>query len=61
MRIYGIYDLKNKEQVVMVGSILEIINFLNVSARSFDRLIKGALYKERYQVLYVYQEQENRL
>lgn len=58
MKIYGIYDLKDKEQCLKVGDVKEIVEFLNVSARKFDRLIKSGLYQHRYEVLCVYEEKE---
>lgn len=36
----GVYDMKNKEQLVRLGSIFEIIKFLSIPARSFDRASK---------------------
>jgi len=58
MKIYGIYDLDNKEQCLKVGDIREIINFLGVTARGFGRIIKNRIYKHRYEVLCVYEEME---
>ena len=59
MRIYGIYDLKNNEQLMRVGTLMEIIKFLNIQPRSFDRAIKtGTLIKRQYQILYLFEELE---
>ena len=41
MKIYGIYDLKNKEQCLRIGDIREIANFLNITARRLDMAIRG--------------------
>lgn len=32
--------MKNKEQLVKLGSLFEIIKFLSITARSFDRVLK---------------------
>jgi len=59
MRIYGVYDLKNKEQLMRVGTLMEIIKFLNIRPRSFDRAIKtNTLIKKQYQILYLFEELE---
>ena len=59
MKIYGIYDLDNKEQCLKVGDIREIINFLGVTARGFGRIIKNKTYKKKYEVLYLFEETED--
>lgn len=59
MRIYGIYDLKNNEQLMRVGTLMEIIKFLNIMPRSFDKAIKtGKLIKNQYQIMYLFEELE---
>ena len=40
MSIYGIYDIKENEQCMRVGTLQEIIKFLNLTAREFGRAIK---------------------
>lgn len=58
MNIYGVYDLKDKEQCVIVGTLIEIIKFLNVTTRSIDRAInKHNLIKQRYEVCYLFKEE----
>lgn len=57
MKIYGIYDLKNKEQCLRIGDIREITEFLNVTARGIGRTIQNGVYKNRYEVLCVYEEE----
>lgn len=32
--------MKNKEQLVKLGTLIEIVKFLSISARSFDRVLK---------------------
>ena len=58
MNIYGVYDLKDKEQYLMVGTLIEIIKFLNATTRSIDRAInKHDLIKQRYEVHYLFKEE----
>lgn len=57
MKIYGIYDEKNNEQCIRVGGIVEIIKFLNISARRFDRVLKKNEYIDRrYELYYLFEE-----
>ena len=56
MKIYGIYDTKNKEQCVRVGTLAEIIKFLNITAREFGRAINGTLLRNRYELKFLYIE-----
>ncbi len=58
MRIYGIYDLKNKEQCLRIGDIREIANFLNITARKLDMAIRSGKYQKRYEVVCVYEEEK---
>ena len=58
MRIYGIYDITNKEQCVRVGTLQEIMKFLSVSARSIDSAVKrGTRLCNRYNLVYLYKEE----
>ena len=56
MGIYAIYDKKNKEQCLRVGTIDEIANFFELSARSFDKVLKQGIFKKRYEIIYLYEE-----
>lgn len=59
MNIYGIYDIKEKEQCIIVGTLIEIVKFLGASARSIDRAInRNNLIKQRYEVHYLFKEGE---
>ncbi|MEI3436435.1 MAG: hypothetical protein V8S10_09095 [Clostridia bacterium] len=40
MNIYGIYDTKNNEQCMRVGTLQEIVRFLNLTAREAGKGIK---------------------
>ena len=59
MSIYGVYDIKDKEQCIRVGTIVEIVKFLGISARCFDSAIKRhSLVDKRYQIYFLYIESE---
>ena len=55
MKIYGIYDLDNKEQCLRVGTLGEIIKFMNITAREATRMLKDKL-RGQYQVIYLFDE-----
>ena len=55
MKIYGIYDITNNEQCVRIGTLGEIIKFLNITARETTRMFKDKL-RGRYEVVYLYTE-----
>ena len=59
MSIYGIYDLKNKEQCITVGTLQEIANFLGLSTRTFNNVLRKGIYEERYVITYVYNEDQD--
>lgn len=57
MNIYGIYDIKEKEQCLRVGTLNEIVKFLDLTARELGRALKNNnLVRNRYKVCYLYQE-----
>ena len=59
MNIYRIYDIKDNEQCVRVGTVDEIVKFLGISARHFDSVIKKhSLVDRRYQIYFLYIESE---
>lgn len=43
MKIYGIYDLDNNEQCLRVGTIGEIIKFMNITPRESTRMLTDKL------------------
>ncbi len=61
MEIYGIYDLKDKEQCVTVGTIDEISNFLRLPTRSFNKCMREGKYAERFEIVYLYDEEQETL
>lgn len=56
MKIYGIYDTKNKEQCLRVGTLQEIIIFLEIPARSIERALHGTRVNNRYDLVYLFEE-----
>lgn len=56
MKIYGIYDTKNKEQCLRVGTLQEIIKFLDISARSLKKALNGKKVRSRYDLVYLFEE-----
>lgn len=57
MNIYGIYNIKEKEQCLRVGTIEEIVNFLDFTPRELGRALKnGNLIRNRYQVCFLFKE-----
>jgi len=51
MKIYGIYDLKEKEQCVRVGPLEEIKKFLNLSPRALGlALRRKAMIRNQYEI-----------
>lgn len=56
MSIYGIYDKNNKEQCLRVGTVDEIARFFELTARGLGVVIRQGIYKKRYEVIYLYEE-----
>lgn len=59
MKIYGIYNIQESEQCIRVGTLQEIIKFLDLTARELGRGIKNNnLIRNKYKICYLYREQE---
>ena len=57
MKIYGIYNIKEKEQCLRVGTLEEIIKFLDLTARELSRALKNNnLIRRKYEICYLYKE-----
>lgn len=57
MKIYGIYDTKNSEQCLRVGTLKEVVRFLNLTARESGRAIKSNnLIRDQYKLCYLFNE-----
>lgn len=58
MKIYGIYNIKEKEQCLRVGTLEEIIKFLDLTARELSRALKNNnLIRSKYEICYLYKEE----
>lgn len=58
MNIYGIYDIKDKEQCVRIGTLEEIIRFLSLTAREMSRAIKkNDTVRNHYKIYYLFNEE----
>jgi len=57
MNIYGIYDMKEDEACLRVGTLEEIVRFLDLTARELgSALKKNSLVRKQYKVCYLYKE-----
>ena len=57
MNIYGIYNIKEKEQCLRIGTIDEIVKFLNFTPREIGKALnKGTLARGQYQVCFLFKE-----
>jgi len=57
MNIYGIYDIEEKEQCIRIGTLNEIIRFLNLTAREIGRGLKSNnLIRGKYKICYLFKE-----
>ena len=57
MKIYGIYDTKNSEQCMKIGTLQEVVRFLNLTARESGRAIKSNnLIRNQYKLCYLFDE-----
>lgn len=57
MKIYAIYDLKNQEQCLRIGTLREIIKFLNITPREIGRGLKNCdVIRNQYEIYYLFQE-----
>lgn len=59
MKIYGIYDIKEKEQCIRVGTLEEIIKFLNLKPRELGRALrKDSTVRNKYKIYFLFVESE---
>jgi len=57
MNIYGIYDIKEKEQCLRIGTLTEIVKFLDLTSRELSRALnKHNLVRNKYEICYLYKE-----
>lgn len=58
MKIYGIYDIEEKEQCIRIGTLKEIILFLNLTGREIGRALKNNnLVRGKYKIYYLFKEE----
>lgn len=59
MNIYGIYNLDEKEQCVKIGTLKEIVKFLNLTARELETALKkNSTIRKKYKIYYLFKERE---
>lgn len=57
MRIYGIYNIKEKERCERIGTLQEIMVFLDLSSREIGSALKrNATIRNKYEICYLYKE-----
>ena len=57
MNIYGRYNEKESEQCVRVGTLPEIVKFLNLTVREVGRALnKNNLVRHKYKIYYLFKE-----
>jgi len=57
MNIYGIYDIKEKEQCIKIGTLKEIAIFLDLTAKEIGLALKrNATIRNKYEICYLYKE-----
>ena len=58
MNIYGIYDTENNEQCMRVGTLQEIVKFLNLTAREMSIAVKkNRTIRQHYKIYYFFKEE----
>ena len=58
MNIYRIYDIKNNEQCMRVGTLQEVVKFLNLTAREMSRALKkNNMVRNHYKIYYLFNEE----
>lgn len=58
MKIYGIYNIRQKEQCERVGTMKEIRKFLSLTAREIQYGLKKHLIRNKYEMCYLFKEEE---
>lgn len=57
MSIYGIYDVKDNERCMRVGTLKEVVDFLELTSRELSRALKNNnLVRSKYEICYLYDE-----
>ena len=59
MKIYGIYNIKEEEQCMRVGTLEEIIKFLDLTPRELGlALRKDSTVRNKYKIYFLFVESE---
>lgn len=62
MKIYGIYNNKENEQCMRVGTLEEITKFLNLSSRDLGlALRRNSTIRNTYKIYYLFKEEEQKI
>lgn len=57
MKIYGIYNIKENEQCMRVGTLQEIMIFLDLTTKEIGlALRRKATIRNKYEIYYLYKE-----
>lgn len=57
MKIYGVYNIKEKEQCMIVGTLQEIVKFLNLTTRELGLASRrNSIIRNKYEICYLYKE-----
>lgn len=58
MKIYGIYDMKNKEQCIRIGTLQEILKYFGIPipVKSLNRALHYIGVGNRYELVYLFDE-----
>lgn len=59
MKIYGIYNIKEEEQCMRIGTLEEIIKFLDLTPRELGRALrKDSTIRNKYKIYFLFVESE---
>lgn len=59
MKIYGIYNIKEEEQCMRIGTLEEIIKFLDLTPRELGRALrKDSTVRNKYKIYFLFKEEE---
>ena len=59
MKIYGIYNIKEEEQCMRIGTLEEIIKFLDLTPRELGRALrKDSTVRNKYKIYFLFVESE---
>lgn len=62
MKIYGIYDIQNNEQCLRIGSLEEIIKFLNLTIKEIGlALRKNSTIRNKYKIYFLFTEEVQKI